>query len=148
MGLKFKKKNNKSREVSNWSYSVFPTGCGKIRGKIFKKMLTPTPFPQKLFTFVKQFILEFEEIPRIRGKLETLLIVIDTFFCFFLQLFCFSFAFFSVFFLIMTGKVWVCHPTCSFGSNMLIVFLTFCTETLLFGQHFHLAVKSNGPSAF
>ena len=52
---------------------VFPTGCGKIRGKLFKKMLTP-PFPQKLFTFVKQFILEFEEIPRIRGKLETLLI--------------------------------------------------------------------------
>ena len=51
--------------------SVFPTGCGKIRGKKFKKMLTP-PFPQKLFTFVKQFILEFEEIPRIRGKLETL----------------------------------------------------------------------------
>ena len=35
-------------------------------------MLTP-PFPQKLFTFVKQFILEFEEIPRIRGKLETLI---------------------------------------------------------------------------
>ena len=35
-------------------------------------MLTP-PFPQKLFTFVKQFILEFEEIPQTRGKLETLL---------------------------------------------------------------------------
>ena len=52
-------------------FSVFPTGCGKIRGKMFKKMLTP-PFPQKLFTFVKQFILEFEEIPQIRGKLETL----------------------------------------------------------------------------
>ena len=52
-------------------YAVFPTGCGKIRGKMFKKMLTP-PFLQKLITFVKQFILEFEEIPRIRGKLETL----------------------------------------------------------------------------
>ena len=50
---------------------MFPTSCGKIRGKMVKKMITP-PFPQKLFTFVKQFILEFEEIPRIRGKLEML----------------------------------------------------------------------------
>ena len=30
------------------------------------------PFPQKLFTFVKQFIMKFEEFPRILGKLETL----------------------------------------------------------------------------
>ena len=51
--------------------AVFPTGYGKIRGKMFRKMLTSPP-PQKLFTFVKQFILIFKEIPQIRGKLETL----------------------------------------------------------------------------
>ena len=56
------------------------------------------------------------------------------------------FCFFSV--IILNNKpcqVWVCLPTCIFGSNMLIVFLPFCTATLLFGQHFHMAVKSNDP---
>ena len=46
--------------VSNWLWQ-------NSRKIVKKKMLTP-PFPQKHFTFVKQFILEFEE------KLETLII--------------------------------------------------------------------------
>ena len=63
---------------------------------------------------------------------------------FFLSTKCIFFLFFSA--IIINHKpcqVWVCLPTCLFGSNMLIVFLLFCAATLLFGQHFHLAVKSN-----
>ena len=48
----------------------FQLAVAKFEEKCSKKMLTP-PFTQKLFTFVKQFILDFEEFPRIRGKLET-----------------------------------------------------------------------------
>ena len=61
--------------IMKFFFSVFPTGCGKIRGKMFKKNANPPSYSQKLYTFVKQFILKFEEILQIRGKLETLFIL-------------------------------------------------------------------------
>ena len=50
----------------------FQLAVAKFEEKWSEKC-SPPPFPQKLFTFVKQFIMEFEEILPIRGKLETLL---------------------------------------------------------------------------